>query len=321
MSAVRLSFCMPLEAKQLDSTIEIGTPENIAFRYQVAGPFRRLPAFLIDLAVRLFALIIIGWVLGILGIVFEGITLLASAIAGFVIFWFYDACFEIWWNGQTPGKRLLGLRVLSESGQPVTPMQAVMRNILRWADVLPLIPMSYTPLGFLPLELPLTPVVPTFLLGLFAAACNDRYQRLGDLVCGTMVVVEDKAWLMPTGKLDDPRAISLADYIPATFVVSRTLGQALAIYVERRQFFSIPRRREIARHLGDPLLARFGMAPDTSCDLLLMALYYRTFLQDRPGEVGGEHGVYGARPIGVLPGAAAAPKPDEGIVFVSSSGV
>jgi uncharacterized RDD family membrane protein YckC len=311
---------MPLEAKQLDSTIEIGTPENIAFRYQVAGPFRRLPAFLIDVAIRLLGMVVAGWIMALLGIVFQGVMIMVMFITAFAVYWFYDAVFEIWWSGQTPGKRLLGLRVLSSDGQPVTPTQAFLRNILRWADILPLIPLSYTPLELVFPGLPLTPMCPTFLLGLFAAACNDRYQRLGDLAAGTMVVVEDKAWLMPTGKLDDPRAMSLADYIPATFVVSRTLGQALAIYVERRQFFSIPRRREIARHLGDPLLARFGMAPDTSCDLLLMALYYRTFLQDRPGEVGGEHGVYGVRPIGVLPNATA-PKPDDGIVFVSSSGV
>jgi uncharacterized RDD family membrane protein YckC len=310
---------MPQATKQLDSTIEIGTPENIAFRYQVAGPFRRLPAFLIDVAIRCFAGVLIIWLLAVAGFVFQGIVFLLMFVTAFLLIWFYDIAFEILWSGQTPGKRLLGLRVLSADGQPVSPLQSMGRNILRWADLFPLLPVAYFAPGAE--DVPMTPFVPSFLLGLFAMASNDRFQRLGDLVAGTMVVVEEKAWLMPTGKLDDPRATSLAGYIPATFVVSRTLAQALAVYVERRQFFSIPRRREIARHLGEPLVARFGFPADTSHDLLLMALYYRTFLQDEPGEVGGEHAplspyASNASPYAINTGQPPQPSPETGIVWV-----
>ena len=59
------------------------------------------------------------------------------------------------------------------------------------------------------------------------------------------------------------------------------MAKALATYVERRRFFTPPRRREVARHLAEPLLERFGLPPDTSYDLLLCALYYRTFIADR----------------------------------------
>jgi hypothetical protein len=55
----------------------------------------------------------------------------------------------------------------------------------------------------------------------------------------------------------------------------------LATYVERRRFFTPPRRREVARHLAEPLLEKFGLPGDTSYDLLLCALYYRTFIADR----------------------------------------
>jgi hypothetical protein len=72
------------------------------------------------------------------------------------------------------------------------------------------------------------------------------------------VVVEQRQWLMGVAKLDDPRAIQLAAYLPPNFVVPRSMARALATYVERRKFFSIPRRREVARHLAEPLLARFG---------------------------------------------------------------
>ena len=82
-------------------------------------------------------------------------------------------------------------------------------------------------------------------------------------------------------RLEDPRAAQLAGYIPLDFRVSRSLARALAAYVDRRRFFCPPRRREVARHLAQPLLERFGFPPDTSYDLLLCALYYRTFVADR----------------------------------------
>ena len=92
---------------------------------------------------------------------------------------------------------------------------------------------------------------------------NRRYQRLGDLVAGTIVVVEERRRLTGVAKLDDPRAIQLAAYLPPNFVVSRTMVRALATYVERRRFFTPPRRREVARHLAEPLLERFGLPQDT----------------------------------------------------------
>src|SRR5207248_10677896 len=110
---------------------------------------------------------------------------------------------------------------------------------------------------------------------------NRKYQRLGDLVAGTIVVVEERQWLTGVAKLEDPRAIQLAAYLPPNFVVSRSLAKSLATYVERRRFFTPPRRREVARHLAIPLLDRFGLPADTSYDLLLCALYYRTFVADR----------------------------------------
>src|SRR5256885_8212569 len=110
---------------------------------------------------------------------------------------------------------------------------------------------------------------------------NRKYQRLGDLVAGTIVVIEERQWLTGVAKLEDPRAIQLAAYLPPNFVVSRALAKVLATYVERRRFFTPPRRREVARHLAIPLLDRFGLPPDTSYDLLLCALYYRTFIADR----------------------------------------
>jgi hypothetical protein len=172
----------------------------------------------------------------------------------------------------------MGVRVLTVDGQPINGLQAVMRNLLRAADMMP--PLSLQAIG---VDAPIY-LIPTFTLGMATMAMNRRYQRLGDIVCGTMVVIEERHWLSGVAQLDDERAAQLAMYIPPDFRASRTLAQAVSTYVERRRFFSVPRRREIARHLGEPLLEKFEMRPDTSHDLLLCAVYYRTFIADRMNE-------------------------------------
>jgi uncharacterized RDD family membrane protein YckC len=247
---------------QLDTSIGIVTPENIAFQYRVAGPFRRLPAYLLDLLIR-FALVVavmltLTFSLGMIGV---GLWL----VIFFVIEWFYAGLFETFWNGQTPGKRVMGIRVVSIEGQPISGWQAVLRNVLRVADALPIVP-SGLPLGF-------------YQVGLLAAMMNSRYQRLGDLAAGTMVVVEERHRFAGMMHFAEPEVAGLAAAIPPNFQAGRTLGLALAAYVERRPMFSWARRLEIARHVAEPLRQRLNLPASTSPDLLLCALYQRNFLQ------------------------------------------
>ena len=253
---------------QIDNRIDIVTPENIAFSYRVAGPFQRLPAYLLDLLIRGALVVLIGIPLTCAGFIVFGPA--PIAIVAFVLEWFYGGIFEALWNGQTPGKRLLRIRVLSTSGEPINGMQAVLRNVLRAADMLP----SF--------------ITPTFQVGLLTMSLNDRYQRLGDLVCDTMVVVEEPQPLLGVARVSEPQALALAEDIPRGFVVSRSLALALSNYVQRRHGFPWPRRAEIARHLGEPLRVKFGLPQGTSYDMLLCALYHRVFIDDRPGtEEGG----------------------------------
>lgn len=248
---------MGFKVKPLDATLNVVTPENIAFEYRLAGPFRRLPALLLDYFIRGIAMMAVLMTLTLtVGFVSIGLAMMVTLLLWFVIEWFYGALFETFLNGQTPGKYVMGLRVLSDNGEPIDGMQAVLRNLLRVADMFGAV-------------------------GLVAMMANDKYMRLGDLVAGTIVVIEERQWLTGVAKLDDPRCIQLAAYLPPNFVVSRTMAKSLATYVERRRYFTPPRRREVARHLAQPLLERFGLPADTSYDLLLCALYYRTFIADR----------------------------------------
>jgi uncharacterized RDD family membrane protein YckC len=261
---------------QIDTRIEIVTPENIAFQYRVAGPFRRLPAFLIDVAIRV-GLAIVGMIAAMLVFGSAGVLGVGFGIAmliWFALAWFYGGLFEALWNGQTPGKRLLGIRVVSVEGQPITPFQAILRNILREVDA--------QPMWFISAGLPI-PIIPVWLyqVGLLAAMLNDRFQRLGDLAAGTMVVVEEQRYLRGVVRIDEPEAIRAAASIPPTFQSSRSLARVLAAYVQRRQLFPWGRRFEIARHVGEPLRQKFQLPPGTDLDLLLCGLYRRAFIADR----------------------------------------
>lgn len=287
----------PLEA--LDTTIHIVTPENIAFDYRVAGPLRRFQAMMLDYFIRLgimFALYLVGILISLLLVFlsfyapflrtilgqFASITVGLAIVIWFLLDWFYGGIFEAYWNGQTPGKRALGLRVVTTDGRPINGLQAVLRNILRYVDLFPFLSLEILR-PFFPAEATIPPVyfMPTLLVGLVSMMLSTRFQRVGDLVCGTMVVMEERYWLAGIAQLEDARVPKLAAIIPADFVVSRTMAKALSMYAERRLRLSPERRQELAKKLAQPLMQRFNLLPDTSGDLLLCALYYRTFVQDQ----------------------------------------
>lgn len=252
---------MPAFTDQVDTQIEIVTPENIAFHYRIAGPFQRLPAFIIDKVVQ-FGAIGVGFL--VLGLAFAlaglpGMGFGAAMVVYFLVSWFYGGLFETFWNGQTPGKRLLKLRVLSADGQPINGLQAVLRNVLRAVDFLP--PVFY-------------------LVGFTSAFWNDRFARLGDLACGTMVIVEEPRYASGVIRVTEPEALALAGELPAQIDVSRSLAQALSSYVGKRRYLPWARRVQIARHVAEPLREQFGLPLGTSYDLLLCALYHRVFFAD-----------------------------------------
>ena len=126
---------------QLDNTVEVETPEHVRFRFRAAGPTRRAWAYLVDLLVRVGALLALeivlalgtGYHLPMGGAVMSGGTLLAL----FLLEWGYFVFFEAVWNGATPGKRALHLRVVKAGGYPLSFMDTVLRNLLRTADFLP----------------------------------------------------------------------------------------------------------------------------------------------------------------------------------------
>ena len=263
----------------LDTTIAVVTPENIAFDYQLAGPFRRFPAYAIDLAIRWGIIAVVGFTLLFLSAV--NFTLLgpflvaAMFLTYFLVSWFYGTVMETYFNGRTIGKWASGIRVIDIDGKPINGKRAMIRNLLRIADFAPIAALSSISEAVPPVF-----IIPTGMIGLVLMVSTKRLQRLGDLAAGTMVIIDERSWQLPIAKVEDPRVPALASFFPADYRVSRSMARTLAVYAERRDYLTPDRRREVARHLTIPLIDRFEFRSDIDPDLLMYALYYKTFLAD-----------------------------------------
>lgn len=258
---------MPNQLPQIDSHIRVVTPENIAFEYRVASPFERAVAYLIDMFIMVLLVLAVGFlaflVFGFLGL--EEVGLGMAAIIQFSVAWFYGGVFETFWSGQTPGKRSMGLRVVRVDGSPINAGQAVLRNFLRLVDGLPALTLAVFP-------------VSSYLVGLLTTSMNRRYQRLGDLACGTMVIAEDRSRATKFNEITDVMLGPVEDLLPPGALPSRTLAKAISQYVERRRYFGPERRAEIAGHVGELFAEQHNLPEGIDYDILLCVLYRRAFL-------------------------------------------
>lgn len=147
--------------------IPVETPECVLMTYRVAGPASRVGAYLLDTAVRVGILIAVAMIVSCSGVIAQGVSMGVFLVSWFVVEWFYFAISEAVFNGRTIGKRVMGIRTIEQYGYPLSWWSALVRNFLRTADCL----MFYG-------------------IGFVSMLMTSRFQRLGDLVAGTVVVHE-----------------------------------------------------------------------------------------------------------------------------------
>jgi uncharacterized RDD family membrane protein YckC len=159
----------------MDDRYTIDTPENIEFAYDIAGIGSRFLAAIIDTlliaVVQIIVFVVLGLLFGLLDLDNTGTGSVLVALAGllsFVMLWGYYIVFEVIWNGQSPGKRAIGLRVVREGGRPITFVSSAIRNLIRIVDFLPAF----------------------YGIGVVVMFVDRRARRLGDLAGGTLVVKE-----------------------------------------------------------------------------------------------------------------------------------
>jgi uncharacterized RDD family membrane protein YckC len=153
---------------------EIISTEKVPIAYRVAGLGSRFLAWLIDIQLMLAAFLFVGIYAQVWEFAREGFGIAIFLVITFAVQWSYFVLWEWLWHGQTPGKRLVGIRVIDWEGSSISFGQAATRNVLRVADGLPLL----TP-GLMPV---------LYGVGFLVAACNREQRRLGDLAAGTLVV-------------------------------------------------------------------------------------------------------------------------------------
>lgn len=214
-------------------THDVATPERVSLTLPVAGVGSRAMAWLLDVALLGTAAVLAYFVFTLAVpdplAVYLGLSDAArvvgalSLVAGLFGYW---TAWEMAWDGQTPGKRLLRIRVVRADGAPVTPLQSALRNLMRTVDFLPF----------------------CYPVGLLTMLADPRHRRLGDIVAGTLLVRDERVDLSRYAVLASPptaeaRGLSVADTELLTGFLARfeTLDP------------------EVRRSLGAALAARLGV--------------------------------------------------------------
>jgi uncharacterized RDD family membrane protein YckC len=146
--------------------LTILTPEGVVFHLPLAGPVSRCLAWMVDAGVILAVYQMARILISLLGMIDSDVSMAFATLTFFVIRTGYAIVMEWFWQGQTVGKRVLGLRVMDVNGLRLQPSQIIIRNLLRAVDSLPLF----------------------YLVGGIACLATRHGQRLGDLAANTIVV-------------------------------------------------------------------------------------------------------------------------------------
>lgn len=218
---------MANQRRRIDTLQSIELAEGIEIHLRAAGPFLRFVAYLLDV---IFELLLLAALLMAVNVTasFWGanVSQAFSLLCFFFVWWFYHVFFEVGRKGATPGKRIFGLRVVDEAGGSVTVGKSMVRNFLRGVEMV----------------IPFVPLVAFF---------HPRFQRLGDMAAGSMVVYAK------------PRVDQVVAGPPAmaTVPVNRTLTReeeaAILSFRYRSGSWSDARRQELANHL-QPLTGEVG---------------------------------------------------------------
>jgi len=241
----------------LEQRVEIETPEHVAFSYTVAGIGSRAAAAIVDqliiwlvmltmlvLAVVLFGALAGGGMMDSLERAFGSWVMAAMYLGGFALSWGYFVFFEALSDGQTPGKKMFGLRVVQDGGYSISFGASAVRNLVRVLDAQP---------GFF------------YFVGMVSAIFSRTSKRVGDHVAGTIVVHERVPEFAPvpvSGVRSQGSATAsstTATTAPAATAVATALltedeYALLQRFMARRQSLEPERRTEIMRQL----VARFG---------------------------------------------------------------
>ena len=253
-----------------EDILVIETPERVPLHFALASIGNRFLACAIDHGLQALAIILM----------LLGFTLIANyssigdqitsapkwvkaimIVVVFLIFSSYFAFFEWIWNGQTPGKRWLKLRVIREDGRPVTFWEAAVRNLVRTLDMMP---------------------APFYSIGLISVFVSASDQRVGDMVAGTVVVREREAEAPAFAQVfaspvSDPalrRSFNPVDFVADVDALTESEIQVVETFLRRRWDLVEMARQWMAWRVSLPILYKLRPKYD------LATFTYEGFLEE-----------------------------------------
>lgn len=240
----------------MDRYVSVRTPESIAFSYELAGLGSRFLAVTVDMLIQTLLIAGIFW-----GIVLASShvkpvhhvtndsaieSIAVAIIVGiiFVVYFGYFIAFEAFWNGQTPGKKLLGIRVVRDGGFPLDLAASAIRNLVRVGELA---------LGF-------------YALSAVVSVASPENKRLGDMAAGTIVVRDAKAATLAA-------IVASASEAPAVRSALITDEEHALIdrFVARRRTLAPEARRSIAADLAKRVRTRVSYDLQSLSDEDLLA--------------------------------------------------
>ncbi|MEQ8853280.1 RDD family protein [Gimesia sp.] len=246
------------QPRKLSLDMQIEIPENVILTYQLAGPAQRYLAYLIDLIIRMVVMIgLLMFVMPMMSLVLPGTALGLFLVLMFLNTWGYYTISEGFFKGQSIGKYFCGIRVIREGGYPITFWPAVLRNLVRSADAI----MFYG-------------------IGITSMLLTRRFQRLGDLAAGT-VVIQERSLKLPRKPviLDKIKPLDkneIGSFLPRDEVLS-----LIDEFIGRRHVLTYERGHTLAAILAQNLADRLHYSGDpkkvTHYPMAFLAAVYKTF--------------------------------------------
>lgn len=260
----------------LSNNLAIDTPENVILNAEIAGFGTRCLAAIFDYIIILVLLIIINLLFAnaYRGIDDERMVIAVVILVQFLVITFYHLLFELFGNGQTPGKYFIKLRVVQANGLPLTATGALIRNLVRVFDFFPIF----------------------YGIGLIVMFASGKTQRLGDLAAGT-IVIRERSDLKLTTIRENFRVqyiyVKPIEPIPARFQVDRldeNDRRMVIDYLQRR--FNMQDRtgvgrliaKRIAAKMDDPALTTnllFGNNAEVFLEYVARAFELREYERSR----------------------------------------
>ena len=242
---------------RLDTLLKVETPEAIDIYLRPASVFARSRAWFVDFILRgiwiIFSSMLISFIFS--GAVNDGDG--NSAVKGLFFFllfvnifftlWLYFVVFEVCWNGQTPGKKIFGLRVINDNGTHISWSASLLRNLLRVFDSLPFF----------------------YGIGMICGLCNPYGRRLGDIMASTVVVYVDK-----TRGQAERMDLGNIEAVTPPVALTREEQQAILSFVERRRHLSAARTGELAQMMVGAIFGQQESERSAERLILGLAKYY-----------------------------------------------